>query len=307
LDPLTLIGTAVAIVGTAGTLVGAYYARRAVSAPAASRTSNPTAPMAAAMPAEPDGLQTIQDAKRLRVGCVQYPPLLGYHYERNKLVVEGLYYELVQRVAQAHSLSLEFTPVSWHNLQASLEGKKLDLLLCVFDTPERRHFSTPGGALHKIRVGAVAIRKKGRVWTEGDLRDPDVRLAVTEGEVGWEFAREILDFDTCGHRITFVKDTAITTMMDLVRTEKVDIALADALSCAAYCQQHSRPGKVLYDPFESNSLHECDNGFVVRRGEQRLAAWLTEEFRKARKDPGIRALEEAFLKEYGKIASRVAL
>lgn len=259
-------------------------------------------PAALESPAKQTDLDFILCAKRIRVGCVRYPPFLDYRYVQNRLVVEGLYNTIAAQIAGQNELALEYVPLVWHEFEKALTQRKVDLILSVFDTELRRQFADPAAVMHRIQVGAVAQKTRNRHWTENDLKFSDVRIGVTEGEIGWEWVCEFVGIENNEHRIRILKNDEITNVMGLLVTGTVDIVLADALSCVKFIEQH---GRRFFNPFQTKALDVCRNGILVRKGEHEFAEWITKEAKRVRKVEPVLSLERDIMRKYSDVITVV--
>lgn len=147
-----------------------------------------------------------------------------------------------------------------------------------------------------MRQGQRKIRR------HEDLQKQKVTIAVTKGEIGWDYAMTYLSLEKEFFRFTVVEHTRITQMMNLVSTGEVDIALADSLSCAQFVRQS---GGALCDVFSRRPLHVEENSVMIPKNEIDFKVWLTKGFRSARMLPDVEQHEKAILREYKDILFRV--
>lgn len=247
-------------------------------------------------------LDEVLKEKRLRVGCLSYPPFIDFVIRGTDTIGQGLYATMLEHLASEADLELEYSPLRWDNAISAITTRQVDLAVCVLQSRERRNSCDFAGTLYRVGVGGVMRQGQRKIRRHEDLQKQKVTIAVTKGEIGWDYAMTYLSLEKEFFRFTVVEHTRITQMMNLVSTGEVDIALADSLSCAQFVRQS---GGALCDVFSRRPLHVEENSVMIPKNEIDFKVWLTKGFRSARMLPDVEQHEKAILREYKDILFRV--
>lgn len=300
---------------TASTLVlsaaGVYFAWRQVQLARLSRRqqglssgaipdSNPTQ---ASSPS--DILANVRQRGVLRVGCLWYPPFVEFTQEGEKVVAKGLYPTMLELIASQSGIRLEYHILRWDMAIEAVSHCQVDVVACVLQSGKRRAHCDFVGTLYRVGVGGVVRADQKKIKRHEDLTKPEVRIAVTKGEIGWEYAERYLRLQQGLFRFTVVEDAQITRMMNLVSSHDVDVALADSLSCSQHVDHARAEGTDLVDIFASVPLHVEDNSLMIAKGQNDLSRWLSEGLRWARATPEAIVIEERIAQEYPDVLTKV--
>lgn len=231
----------------------------------------------------------------LKVGCLRYPPFVDYDLKRDGVRAWGLYPTILTTMAEEDGFRLEYIPLKWHEVVPSLSNGKVDLVMCVLRSSERRKYGAFVGTIFRVGVGGVARRGQTKIRSYADLSRDDVTIAVTKGEIGWSYAVGDLGLDR-HPKLTVVEDASIQKMMGLVLSGEVDCALADALSCAQFIS--SNPVPPLEDVFSGRPIHVEDNALMLSAERTGLAQYLQARIQQVRTSAKVRGLEREIEAEY---------
>lgn len=251
-----------------------------------------------------NALREIRRRGSLRVGCLSYPPFIDFTVKGRVVTARGLYARMLEHVAGTAGVGLEYSVLRWDTAIRAVTSRQVDLAVCVLQSRERRKSCDFCGTLYRVGVGGVVKCTQRKIRRHEDLKKPGVTVAVTKGEIGWEYAVNYLALEEQYTRFTVVEHTRITQMMNLVQTGEVDVAIADSLSCAQYI---ARSGGSLRDVFLKSPLHVEENSAMIAQNEPELKAWLTAGFKSARGLPKVQQLEQAIGSDYDGVLMRVDL
>ncbi|WP_371397595.1 substrate-binding periplasmic protein [Fretibacter rubidus] len=159
---------------------------------------------------------------------------------------------------------------------------------------------------HKIGLGAVSLIENSKVATSANLRDNDVRVAVTEGEIGWEYLRDNYPTKYKSVEALVSKSHDITDTMGAVLQKRADVAIADSISCYRFLKEHDPEGLKLHNPFLNEPLGAFDCGFMVPKREKVFAAWLESELLEIRFDESFLESEAKDLRGWSNLVYRQA-
>jgi ABC-type amino acid transport substrate-binding protein len=254
----------------------------------------------------PDILASVRAKGVLRVGCLWYPPFVEFTQQGEKVVANGLYPSMIECMAAQSGLHVEYQILRWDTAIEAVNQRQVDIAACVLQSGKRRANCDFVGTLYRVGVGGVARADSKKIRRHEDLANPELRIAVTKGEIGWEYAERYLSLQQGLSRFTVVEDTQITRMMNLVAWHDVDVALADSLSCAQHVERARDQGTDLVDVFASAPLHIEDNSLMIAKNQDDLKRWLSESLRWARATPEVIALEDQIARRYPNVLIKVA-
>ncbi|RIL10640.1 MAG: hypothetical protein DCC75_03945 [Proteobacteria bacterium] len=248
-------------------------------------------------------LTRIRSERLIQVGCIRQPPLLDYWISGDQSVVaSGLYASLTSQLALQESIECKFKGLRFHEMVPGIEAGEVDIVLCSFPTDQRRRRVDFSAILHTIGLGAVVRNRPGAPKSRSDFANFSGRIALVNGEIGWEHAMRYLNLNDRPNDFIVGDDRLIGNVLScLLQDETVDAAIADSLSCYQFAQQHGGSG-CAFDVIDLEQPH--DIGVMHRKGDAALSAWLDGCFSKARKHPQIAQEEGAILAQYNKIIGR---
>jgi len=230
-----------------------------------------------------------------------YPPFVEFRHEGQNVVASGLYPMMLEYVAAQDSLHVEYEILRWDTAIQAITTGKVDVVACVLQSGKRRKNCDFVGTLYRVGVGGVVRTDQDRVRRHEDLSDPNVRIAVTKGEIGWEYAVRYLMLEEQFYRFTVIEDAQITRMMEFVVSREVDVAIADSLSCAQYVERACAEGVHLRDAFAQSPLHVEDNSLMIAKGATDLKGWLSDGLIRARREAIVVTLEKKISADYPSI------
>ncbi|MEU7881511.1 substrate-binding periplasmic protein [Microbispora bryophytorum] len=248
--------------------------------------------------AQKTALNQIKERGVLKCGSIKHPPLADFSFKNGNCHFDGLYIEMARTVGRNNGLVMDFQAVDWSDLEHSFDSLGLDLVLSVFETKQRMQFADFTAAFHKIGVSGVTRATGSKVETISDLHNHDVRIVVTKGEIGWEYA--VRELKIPKYRLIVMENSSLNEMFDYVISGRADVAICDDVTCATCVEQNDSLNHVFLD----DSLYLCKNSIMVPKGDQRFAKWVETEFSKALASPDVRALEAEILATMPKLIRR---
>jgi hypothetical protein len=285
----TILGTAIALVTAVITVLATRKGRR---------SAGRTHPRVDAKPPT-SRIETVRQRGSFRFGCLNHWPLISWRTEAGgEFVFEGLYVDIARKVGELAGLEVELIPMDWGELSRSFDKYDLDAVLSVFETRARLEFGEFVAPMHNVGVGALVPVGSAKVREIPDLLKGDVKVAVVNGEVGWEVA--VHDLKIPRHRLILVDSADLRNIFGPLLTGAADVGIIDAVSCAELIA--SNPG---YEHvFQANPIQMCKNAIMVPRGDNAFAEWIDELFIRARSDAEILQTEAKLLLPYKDIIRR---
>lgn len=228
----------------------------------------------------------IQKSKNLKVAVAHYPPLsfVSRSLDGKTFEASGPAFDLVNNFAKSNTLKVQVVPLQWHLLKEHLERDGCAAALPIFPSEDRNEFGRVVAKVHSVGLGTISLKSNEKIKTLDSLRDPNIRIAVVEGEVGWEYLRDKFPEKFRSVETIVSKSHDITDTMFAVLQGRADIAITDALTCYRFMQENDPSGQRLHDPFLGQPLRVFDCGFLVSKKEKAFGDWLETELAKLRID-----------------------
>lgn len=238
-------------------------------------------------------LDRIRAEGKMRCGVINHHPLSTWSHEAGGVRYGGYYVALALEVGWRENLDIEFVPMDWGVLPSSFSDLNLDLVLSIFETRARLHYADFVACMHKVGVSGVMRADAEPLRDVSQLSDPQLRIGVVVGEVGWEYVTHELDLPRT--QLVQVDSGTLRTAFSPLISGDADISIVDDLTCAEFVKSH--PG--YRHVFAEDSLYVCKNSIMVPRGEIEFSEWVDDVFLEARRAPHLVELETAALKEAG--------
>jgi Bacterial extracellular solute-binding proteins, family 3 len=242
-------------------------------------------------------LDEILATKRLKVGILDYPPLMSFKTSELGIVqASGIYPRILQKLADEEGLSLDWEVLLWSDITNAIKQGRVHVVASIFWTSRRSEHATFCGLMHRIGVTALVRSSEGRVKTHEDLKRQDIRIGLVRGEIGWEYASDMLNLGFEPRKFMVLDQVDIQNPAKLVENGLVDVMLADSLSCWLAVQAAQTRNVRLKRVFTKDQLYTCDNGLMIKRDDIELKKWFDLKLRKLRSDPELVREEEQDLR-----------
>lgn len=242
-----------------------------------------------------DLLERMRTRRSLRIGFVHYPPF-AVAPVANEEQPSGLYVDLLRALCTAEGIVPQFEQIRFTSALTKIGDDSLDVILSIFETARRRETVAFDAFLHAVTVSAVVRRRERRILSPSDLVESSLRVVVCEGEIGHEIAED--HFKIPDLRVTVIRTSNISEIIDMVATGKADVAIADSLSCQHGLAARGLEGPRLKAILRRPPLHTCPNGVMLAKGQAPLAAWLNQGLKTQLRQPEFRETEKAILKNF---------
>lgn len=130
--------------------------------------------------AQSSAMDRIDREKTLRVGWAVWHPYVFRDPQTNK--IQGISYDLVEDLAKALGVKIQWVEDSWSTLPAGIQANKFEVTNLMAITPPRARvvdFSVPVTKHGLSLIAPKSEVEKTRSWEDWDR--PDVKIAVTLG------------------------------------------------------------------------------------------------------------------------------
>jgi ABC-type amino acid transport substrate-binding protein len=215
---------------------------------------------------EMSALDRIQSSHLVRVGYIVFPPAIIKNPQSGQL--GGHFVDVMNEIASQSGWKVQYTETDWASFPAGLNSRRFDISIApTFSTIPRAlavSFTHP-----LIYAGNSAIARKGdqRFTDIESLDRPGVRISVTAGEAGHEYAIE--HFSRAKVIVHQGADEMLT--FSEVLAGRADVALGDAYITSQYAATHRDE---IQDLFASKPYNLTPVAWSVARGEPELLTFL---------------------------------
>ncbi|HEX7241237.1 MAG TPA: ABC transporter substrate-binding protein [Longimicrobiaceae bacterium] len=213
-----------------------------------------------------DVLAQIKREKTIVAGWAPYPPYTSKNPSTG--AVEGFYVDLFNRVALEGGLKVQWVETTWGTMIADLNTGKFQVMAApVFRTVPRSLEVSFTRSIDYFGYSAVVRKAESRFRQIGDFNSPQVRIAVTQGEVGQEFAqRNLPRAQLVVHRSGDIS----LALVDVIQG-RADVGIADAWTIKQFAAAH--PNEVS-DLFGERPFYNVGAGWFVRPRDGELLEFL---------------------------------
>lgn len=211
-------------------------------------------------------LSLIRQGHAIRVGWAPYAPYSSLDPASKK--PQGFYIDLVEAMAGESGLKVEWVETTWGTMISDLKANKFQFMGSpVFRTIPRAlevAFTRP---IDFFGYSAIVRRGDGRFKSIEDLNRSGVRLAVTQGEVGQEFAqRHLPQAELVVHK---TGDIALA-LVDVIQG-KADAGICDAWTARQFATEHKDS---VEDLFAARPFNVVGAGWFVAQDQADLLQFL---------------------------------
>lgn len=308
MDPIGLLqfaGAAVAIPVAIITGIAAWWQYKAARPrKGAENALNHSPQPQVSLPAAPESnvLEVVLREKLLRVGCIMASP--WFTPGPTDAEPQGIYPALFADIAQRNGIKVSYKPVRNNVAIALLQERKVDIVTSLLHTTGRAQSADFASFIHNVALVAVVRRDQNRIRVLGDLKDPSVRGAVVEGEIGAEVARIYYDMSAQNDRAVEVDTRDVPSIFYQVHQGSVEVAITTGARWLEFQKRDPTAAESLRLAF-FKPLLLIPAGCMIKRGEREFAQWLEREMDVSRAKPELRALEQELLDEFADAIERI--
>lgn len=222
---------------------------------------------------------------KINVGVIDTPP--SSNYDPNTSMADGYMIDVVRALARKGALEVNFVPVDWAKMTASLDTEKIDVVAGPIFLSEARAreylFSDP---LFAFAIVAVVPKKAASPRALSDLKLPGLRVAVGRGGFDAEF---VTRFMPQARPSVFPPGDATIPGLEVL-ANRADLALMDYQTAVRFVGEHPE----LEIRFESNPVTMQYAGYMFRKRDQHLRDFWNIAVRNLDLDGELRTLDEMY-------------
>lgn len=205
-----------------------------------------------------NSLEQMKRTGKIKACYIKYPPFVIQDPQTGKL--SGYFIDLMTSIAQEAGASIDYEETNWGTMVAALQSNKCDVVVSgVFATIPRAKEVTFSEPVLYVGISAIARRNDNRFKTVEDLSQPNLVVAVTNGEVGDEYAKKFLP----NAKLIVMQTEDISRPMLEVSAGRADIALGDSMTTYRFAKAHPE----VKDVFAQNPFYVFGTGVMVRRDD----------------------------------------
>ncbi len=211
-------------------------------------------------------LADINARKTLKVGYIVFPPCVSKNPANGQ--IEGHFAATIAEIARQAGWKLEFQEADWATFAAGLNTRRFDVSIApTFVTVPRAVAVSFTRPLFYAGNSAIVRKDESRFTDISSLDRPNVKIAVTQGEAGQEYAKA--NFKTAQVLVHTGSDQTLT--LQDVLSGRADVALGDAYVTAKFAAEHADAAK---DLFAGHPYNLTPVSWAVRSGDSDLLSFL---------------------------------
>ncbi len=204
--------------------------------------------------------------KKIVAGWAPYAPYASMNLQTKQ--PEGFYIELFNRMAKEAGIEVTWVETTWPNMIADLKSGRFQVMAApVFRTIPRAEEVAFTRSIDYFGLSAVVRVNDQRFKEPSDFNRNDVTIAVTQGEVGHEFATRRLP----NAKLNVHKSGDISLALVDVIEGRTDVGICDSWTAKLFTRAHEGQVK---DLFADKPFNRVGAGWFVRQGEQDLLLFL---------------------------------
>ena len=208
----------------------------------------------------------INTKKVLKAGYIVFPPCVFKDPKTGKL--GGHFVATIHEIAKQAGWEVEFQEADWSTFTAGLNTKRFDVSIApTFVTVPRAMTVSFTKPLFYAGNSAIVRATESRFTDVGSLDQPNIKIAVTQGEAGHEYARSNFKH---AEIIPHPGSDQTLTMQDVL-SGRADVALGDAYVTARFAAEHADAVK---DLFAGRPYNLTPVSWAVRSTDSELLAFL---------------------------------
>jgi ABC-type amino acid transport substrate-binding protein len=210
-------------------------------------------------------LEQVVASSKIKVGYLLFPPTIIKNQTTGEL--SGHMVETIREIARLNKWTPEFIETDWSTFTSGLDSKRFDVsIVPTFVTIPRAlsvYFTKP---LMYIGNSAIAKTTETRFSTLASIDQPNITIAVTQGEAGDEYATA--NFKKA--KITRFPGGDQSLAFQAVVSGRADIALGDAYVTTQFAKANPQ----VKDLFAKAPYNLTPVSWAVRKGDNEMLNFL---------------------------------
>lgn len=212
-------------------------------------------------PTNTSTLGQIAASNKIKVGYLVFPPTITKNQTTGEL--GGHLVETIKEIARLNNWTPEFIETDWSGFATGLDSRRFDIsIVPTFVTIPRAlsvYFTEP---LFYAGNSAIVKADETRFTTVESIDQPNVTVAVTQGEAGDEYAKA--NFKKA--KITRFSGGDQSLAFQAVVAGRADIALGDAYVTSQFAKANPK----VKDLFGENPYNLTPVSWAVRKGDNEM-------------------------------------
>jgi cyclohexadienyl dehydratase len=211
-------------------------------------------------------MDVIRETRTIRAGWGPYAPYASLDPATKK--PQGFYIDLFEEVARESGLKVEWVETTWGTMISDIKANKFQVMGApVFRTVPRAFeiaFSRP---IDYFGYSAIIRANETRFKTIDDFNRGDITLAVTQGEVGHDYAQRHLP----KAKLVVHKTGDIALALTDVIENRADAGICDAWTAKQFAAEHKG---AVRDLFADKPFNIVGAGWFVKQDQVELLQFL---------------------------------
>lgn len=209
---------------------------------------------------------TIRTKGTIIAGWAPYPPFSSVNASTKN--PEGYYIDLFNKIAEEAGFKVEWVETTWGTMVSDLHANRFQVMAApVFRTIPRAKEVWFSNTISYFGLSAVVRKDESRFKQLSDFNNQAVTIAVTQGEVGHDFATRHLP----NAKLTVHKTGNISLALVDVIQGRADAGICDSWTARQFAREHQTEVR---DLFGGKPFNRVGAGWFVRPGDIGLMMFL---------------------------------
>lgn len=211
-------------------------------------------------------LAKIKADKKIIAGWAPYAPYASMNLQTKQ--PEGFYIDLFKKMASESELEIVWVETTWATMISDIKANRFQVMAApVFRTIPRAKEIAFTRSIDYFGLSAVVRKDEKRFHEVTDFNGPEVTLAVTQGEVGYDFAtRRLPKAKLAVHNTGDIS----LALVDVIQG-KADAAICDSWTAKLFAREHNDS---VLNLFEDKPFNRVGAGWFVRQNDTELLQFL---------------------------------
>ncbi|GGH64672.1 transporter substrate-binding domain-containing protein [Rothia aerolata] len=228
-----------------------------------------------------DKLQAIKDAGTIRIGMEGTFRPWGYHDEKTNELV-GMEKEIGDLIAADLGVEAEYIETQWDSLIAGVDSDRYDIVINNVAPTEERQQKYDFSTTYVASKGKVAVKKDSELQKVEDIAGHTAASSETSN------FRTLLE----GQGATIVTVTGFDEAIEQVLSGRVDCCGNDAVTFAAYDQEHPNAD---YRLLEGELGDASESAILMPKGQDALKNAINDSLKKHTDNGDLKAIYEKYV------------
>lgn len=229
----------------------------------------------------------------ITVGYIAYPP--GFIINPNNNEMSGVFYDVLNKVAEIEGWKLKYSPVSWGSMIQDLNKNKVDIIGSpVWATPGREANAQFSAPLFYSPIGIFVRKDDNRFNDDFNLiNNPSVKISAIQGEFNSEIWQNDFKKASC---VPKTDDASTDDIINDVINGKADVTFTELMYANQFLDKN--PNTNLKNIVVGSPIRFLKNSYMLKKGNVDLENKLNMRITQLVKDGTVDSILNNYKNQY---------